>query len=316
LLLETLEVKWNHKVVSVHAPKADDTRSTIEFANGTHASADLVVGADGAWSRVRPLLIAEQPVYLGVSLVCLLVTDLDPRHPELARAMPRGNMSVCDDNKAILAQRNGDGSATVYVAVRGSWGVAEALVGADRRGLPAAGTSDADDAARAQVVLRLKAVFADWAPALWGWLEDADGPMFPRPIVALPNERAWSHTRGLTLIGDAAHVMSPFAGEGANLALIDGAELGAALADAAPGEWDAAVRVHEERQQARAATAADHSAGNLDMFISKARCLLAPPLRMCTDLAAQGGAQLAADTFREKLAKHKAAIPAISSADE
>jgi 2-polyprenyl-6-methoxyphenol hydroxylase-like FAD-dependent oxidoreductase len=129
-------------------------------------------------------------------------------------------------------------------------GMAEAIVGADRH---TPGTSAADDSAREQVVLRLEAVFADWGPSLWGWLEHAGVLTFSRPFVALPNEHVWLHMRGLTLLGDAAHVMSPFSGARAKIALLDGAELGTALADAVPGEWDTAVRAQEDRQQARAA---------------------------------------------------------------
>ncbi len=46
-------IQWDHKVLSI---TADACRRTINFANGAAAEADLIVGADGAWSNVRPLL--------------------------------------------------------------------------------------------------------------------------------------------------------------------------------------------------------------------------------------------------------------------
>jgi 2-polyprenyl-6-methoxyphenol hydroxylase-like FAD-dependent oxidoreductase len=53
----------------------------------------------------------------------------------------------------------------------------------------------------------------------------------------------WTHRRGLTLLGDAAHLMSPFGGEGVNAAMRDAIELAARLAQ--PRDWDQAVADYE-----------------------------------------------------------------------
>ena len=58
-------VRWGHKLVAA-TPLGGGTHG-LEFANGVVADVDLVIGADGAWSKVRPLMSDAAPHYTGIS---------------------------------------------------------------------------------------------------------------------------------------------------------------------------------------------------------------------------------------------------------
>ncbi|PBC66110.1 2-polyprenyl-6-methoxyphenol hydroxylase-like FAD-dependent oxidoreductase [Streptomyces sp. TLI_235] len=249
ILLDSLPagtVRWGAKVTA--ARPLGGGRHELRLADGTTLTTDLLVGADGAWSRIRPLLSDAVPAYTGVSFVEADLRDAAVRHPATAELAGGGMMFALGDNCGILSHRETDGTLHAYVALRvpEDW---------------AAGVDFTDtEAARAEVLQH----FEGWDDRLRAMLADARGALVPRPIHALPVGHSWQRTAGVTLLGDAAHLMSPFAGEGANLAMLDAAELAAAIA-ARPGDTEAALAQYEKALFPRSEASAAESAGNLDL---------------------------------------------------
>src|SRR6266508_5459331 len=106
MLLNSLEpevVLWGHRLHSLR-PLGDGVHELV-FADGRTATFDLVVGADGAWSRVRPILSDVTPTYTGVTVVEIGIDSVDQRYPEIGELVGRGSMSARSDGKALVAQR-------------------------------------------------------------------------------------------------------------------------------------------------------------------------------------------------------------------
>ncbi|MFF5563098.1 FAD-dependent oxidoreductase [Streptomyces sp. NPDC012623] len=246
LLLDALPegtVRWGAKAAGVRT--LDDGRHEVTLADGAVFTADLLVGADGAWSRVRPLVSDALPTYTGFSMVEVNLRDADTRHPASASVVGGGVLFALGAGKGFLAHRESDGCLHTYATLE----VPENWVT----------TIDFSDTATAKEAVL--ALFPDWDPSLRALVADADGALVPRAIHALPVGHRWERVPGVTLLGDAAHLMSPFAGEGANLAMIDAADLGLALA-ASPDGTEGALAAYERGMFPRAeAAAADSAAG-------------------------------------------------------
>ncbi|MER6466608.1 NAD(P)/FAD-dependent oxidoreductase [Streptomyces sp. NPDC001228] len=234
ILLDSLPpgtVRWGRKADRVRA--LGDGRHEVTFADGGSVTTSLLVGADGAWSRVRPLLSGSVPAYTGTSFVETYLFDAGTRHPAAAKAVGDGAMFALAPGKGIQAHRETGGTLHTYVALR--------------RTLDWFAGVDFTDAAAAAA--RIAAEFDGWAPELTALITDGETAPVLRPLHTLPGGHRWDRVPGVTLLGDAAHLMIPN-GEGANLAMYDGAELGKALA-AHPDDTEAALTAFEEAMFAR-----------------------------------------------------------------
>ncbi|MEJ2887107.1 FAD-dependent oxidoreductase [Actinomycetospora aeridis] len=209
LLLDALPegtVRWGHKVVGVRP--LGGGRHDVRFADGDTVTTSLLVGADGAWSRVRPLLSDATPTYSGTTFVETWLHDGDTRHPAAAAAVGGGSLMAPEPGKGIQAHREAGETLHAYVALS----------------RPQEWFADAS-------LARVAAEFAGWAPELTALITESDTDPVVRPLNTLPIGHRWERVPGVTLVGDAAHLAPPN-GEGANIAMQDGAELGLALARA------------------------------------------------------------------------------------
>ncbi|MFJ7591764.1 FAD-dependent oxidoreductase [Streptomyces sp. NPDC097617] len=229
ILLDSLPagtVRWGHKVTGTRT--LGESRHEVTFTDGSTVVTSLLVGADGAWSRVRPLLTAATPEYAGTSFVETYLFHADTRHPAAAKAVGGGMLMAPSPGKEIFAHRESGDTLHTYVALARPQDWFAAI--------------DFTDAAAATA--RIAQEFDGWAPELTALITDGDtGPVL-RPHYALPTGHRWDRVPGVTLLGDAAHLAGPN-GEGANLAMLDGAELGRALV-AHPDDIEAALTEYEQ----------------------------------------------------------------------
>jgi 2-polyprenyl-6-methoxyphenol hydroxylase-like FAD-dependent oxidoreductase len=234
ILVESLPegmIKWGH-----HLKRVEDDH-TLVFEHATISGFDLIVGAEGAWSKVRGVLASEvKPSYVGIGFHELSIPDAATTAPELYELVNRGSVFAYSDGKKMSIQQMGDGSINVYVGVvrkDEDW-MAPEKCGYDAHNL--------DETQRA-----LMADFQDWNPKLKDSISRTSGKCTPRSLYMLPVGFKWTHHPGVTIIGDAAHLMAPYAGEGVNVALEDALKLSRAITAAAKeGGSSAALSKHVE----------------------------------------------------------------------
>ncbi|WP_413560473.1 FAD-dependent oxidoreductase [Bdellovibrio sp. HCB209] len=229
ILLESIpaeNIRWGHKVATVTSLGGGQHSAT--FTNGTTITTRLLIGADGAWSKVRSLLCQDKPTYTGTTFIETYLHEADTHYQTSAEAVGAGSLFVTAPGKGILAHREPDGSLHTYIALN----------------KPTEWFAEMDLSNKDAALSRIAAEFSGWAPELTTLITKGETTPVARPLHTLPAEIKWERIPGVTLLGDAAHLMVP-SGEGANLAMYDGAELGKAIA-ANPDNIEAALQAYEK----------------------------------------------------------------------
>ncbi|MEV4150088.1 NAD(P)/FAD-dependent oxidoreductase [Amycolatopsis sp. NPDC049691] len=225
ILIESLPdgtIHWGRKVASIDTPDGG-VPFAVTFADGSTVGTDVLVGADGAWSRVRAFLSGASPEYLGTVWVETFLHDVDRRHRRSAALVGRGAMLAMEPGRGIFGHREANDVIHTYVVMK--------------KPLDWAHSTDFSD--REQALTDLAAELGDgWAPELLELITSGETTPVVRPIWGLPLGHTWNRVPGAMLIGDAAHLTPPD-GDGANWALYDGAQLGKAIA-ASPDDIESA----------------------------------------------------------------------------
>jgi len=248
IFLESLQpetVMWNSHFVSM---EKQNEGWLLHFKSGSTAYADIVIGSDGANSKIRPYLTNIKAFYSGITMVEVNVDNAEKATPHIYTLLNGGKIMAFGNGKCLLGGQKGKGGLGFYASFKPdeNWGTHSGL----------------DFSDRIQLLSWFKEEYSDWSRIWYELFENAVMPVVPRPIYCMPLDQTWEALPNVTLLGDAAHVMPPFAGEGANTSMFDALELSECLTSDEYNTLQEAISFYEISMRKRAAMAAKQSLEN------------------------------------------------------
>ena len=254
LLLDSLQpgtVVWDSHIASLE--RLGNTFRLL-FQNGKTAIADVVIGADGANSKIRPFVTPIKPFYSGVTILEKNIDDSETNTPTIHSLLKGGKIMAFGDSKTISVSAKGDGSLDVYMGWK-----------ADSNWIL---NSDIDFKNGQQVLEWFKKEYDKW-DSLWLELIEHEKTSFtPRSLYCMPLDQSWDAQPNITLLGDAAHVMPPYAGEGVNMAMLDALELSESLTSETFTDLKSAIAQYEKQMFARFAEIGKETMDNTEWMHS------------------------------------------------
>ncbi|RYE25561.1 MAG: FAD-dependent monooxygenase [Sphingobacteriales bacterium] len=239
ILLDSLNddvVVWNSHFLSM---EKIGEGWTMHFKNGSTAYADIVIAADGANSKIRSYITGTRPIYSGITVVEGNIYNAAENAPHLNSLLNGGKIFAMGNSHSLILSAKGDGSMSFYAGCK----------------LPENWVKDSgiDFNNKHQVFNWFKDAFANWGD-VWQELFNSDDIWFvPRPQYHYPVDQAWEAHANITMLGDAAHRIPPYAGEGVNMAMHDAMELAEHLVSNEYATVKDAIAAFEQQMCTRAA---------------------------------------------------------------
>jgi 2-polyprenyl-6-methoxyphenol hydroxylase-like FAD-dependent oxidoreductase len=255
ILLDSLQpdtVLWNMRFVSL---AQESGKIRLQFENGTSVLADLVIAADGANSKIRPYITPVKPFYSGVTAVEGTVYNSAVAAPKMHALLNGGKIFAFGNEQVLIVSSKGDGSLVFYTGCK-----------TEEHWVKNSGINFSD---KAQVVKWFKETYTSWSTAWEELFENADQQFIPRTLYCMPFDQSWETLPNLTMLGDAAHLMPPFAGEGVNMAMLDALELSEHLASDKYPDLPAALTAFEKQMLIRASESAKMTMESTNALHSK-----------------------------------------------
>ncbi len=289
ILLKSLQpgtVAWNSHIIAIE-PLGDQWK--LIFENGDQAIADLVIGADGANSKIRRMVTDIKPYWTGITMLEGSIKNAAATAPNIHRLLKGGKIFAYGNNKTVIVSSKGDGSFGFAASFRSDefWSIESHINFNDNK----------------QILAWFKQEFSEWAPVWWELFSADDTVFIPRPQYCMPLDEHWEAKPNITLLGDAAHWMPPFAGEGVNMAMLDALQLSEALTSPTFTITRHAIAYYEKQMLARFAKIGQGTLFNTEWMHA--------PNALADMLAMFGGNKLKQVLFMAKYVVRVTVIPFI-----
>lgn len=255
IMLESLQpetIVWDSHFISMDK---HNSGWLLHFKNGNSIYADMVIGADGANSKIRPYITNNKAFYSGITMLEGNIYDAKNTIPQIYTLLNEGKIMAFGQSKDLFVGQKGNGD----VGFGASFKTDENWVS----------NSGLDFSDKTQLLEWFKKEFSEWSSIWHELFENAEPSFIPRPIYCMPLNQTWETLPNLTMLGDAAHVMPPFAGEGVNMAMLDALELSECLTSDKYHTIQDAISFYETNMCKRAANAAKESLENGELMHSE-----------------------------------------------